>query len=144
MTMGYGMLFGESSASHVLLDMLGLKREDVYRYRNCYLIVERPGQIAVYTRGGGGNRECYDDGDTCRKSEGVHGPKCVVSVQARLREHPCYVWDIDDDFDCTYATFYFRLPDELRGRLEGVESEQDRNAVWVSFLDGLRQAVVSP
>lgn len=85
----YNALFGENPASEILLGLLGLERGDFYRYRDCYL-TEDGGEIAVYTRGGGGNR---DDNTT------------------DVAGHPNYLSDSDDDFDCTYATYYFSVPE---------------------------------
>ncbi len=64
----YNMLFGANPSSDVLLATLGLSRGSVGRFRDCHVSA---GEIAVYTRNGGGNRECvcHDDpaygGSTC-------------------------------------------------------------------------------
>lgn len=119
----YNMLFGESSNADKLLTILGLSRKDFYRYRDCYLSDEK--LIAVYTRGGGNNRICYDE--SCDES-----PDCVVTIQDKLRKHPLYDHDCDDDFDNTYATFYFRLPSEAD--LTNIAPEIARNEQWLGFL----------
>jgi hypothetical protein len=76
----YNMLFGVNPASHVILATLGLNVRDVGRFRDCYVA---NGEIAVYTRNGGGNREEYQE------------------IIDKLAEHPCYLRDADDEFDCT-------------------------------------------
>lgn len=119
----YNMLFGESSNAEKLLSLLGLTRDNFYRYRDCYLSEDK--LIAVYTRGGGDNRECYED-------DCDFGDSCVVAIQNKLREHPLYDHDDDDDFDNTYATFYFRLPSEVD--LTNIAPEVVRNEQWLSFL----------
>lgn len=126
----YNMLFGQSGNADGLLSLLNLTRNDFYRYRDCY----REGDlIAVYTRGGGNNRECWEGG-SCDDTS--HAPDCVVSIQNKLREHPLYERDEDDDFDNTYATFYFRFPD---GNIpDHIEPEIDRDEAWQSLLKNLR------
>jgi hypothetical protein len=57
--------------------------------------------VAIYTRQGGGNRECWcDDYDN-------HEDYCLSANNEELTNHPNYLSDSDDDFDSTYATFYF-------------------------------------
>lgn len=125
----YAMLFGQGDNADELLGLLGLTRNDFYRYRDCY----REGDlIAVYTRGGGNNRECWE-GSMC--ADDNHLSSCVVSAQSKLREHPLYEKDEDDDFDNTYATFYFRFPDEPP---QHIEPEVDRDEAWRSLLNGLK------
>ena len=49
------MLFGMNPLSSVILATLGLRTADVGRFRDCFIC---NGEIAVYTRNGGGNRHC--------------------------------------------------------------------------------------
>lgn len=51
----YNIVFGENPLGEALLATLGLKPETVGRYRDCFV---SGGEIAVYTRNGGGNRSC--------------------------------------------------------------------------------------
>lgn len=90
----YNMLFGENDLADVLLKMLNLTKEDCGRYRDCYLDIKGE-KIIIYTRNGGGNREDYED---------------VFDV---LSKHPNYICDYDDDFDCTYASIEFSVPDKF-------------------------------
>lgn len=83
----YNMLFGTNPAAGILLELLGLSPNDFYRFRDCYLTEN--GEIAVYTRDGGGNRD-DNTTDVC--------------------SHPNYLRDENDDFDCTYVTYYFSVP----------------------------------
>lgn len=85
----YNLLFGMNPNTDVVLALLGLRQHDVERFRNVSLDLEA-GEISVYTRTGGGNREDYP--------------------QNALTSHPDYLRDKDDDFDSTYATFYLRIP----------------------------------
>lgn len=59
--------------------------------------------IEVFTRNGGGNRECYCEDE-------VHDDDCLAEINDEISESPYYVEDYDDDFDPTYATFVFRVP----------------------------------
>ena len=88
----YNMLFGENaSQKDFLFNLLGKSPSDFGRYRDIYVTDE---YIVVYTRNGGGNREDYK------------------GVFDEMSDHPLYVYDEDDDFDCTYANIYFRHPEE--------------------------------
>src|SRR5699024_5755351 len=57
---------------------------------------EEPNTICVFTRVGGGNRESY------------------VAEIKELQKHENYLFDYDDSFDSTYATFVFNVPDEFK------------------------------
>lgn len=87
----YNLLFGVNSNSDVLLAILGLKKSDVERFRDCGF---EDGGIFIYTRTGGGNREDYPN-------EG-------------LTSSPYYLGDEDDEYDKTYATYHFKFPDEIK------------------------------
>lgn len=90
----YNMLFGENELADDLLKMLNLTKEDCGRYRDCYLD-EKGEKIIVYTRNGGGNREYYEE------------------VFDKLSSHTNYLCDYDDEFDCTYASIEFSVPDKF-------------------------------
>jgi hypothetical protein len=55
----YNMIFGQNPAAGALLAIVGLTKTDVGRFRDVY-VVKEDGEtlIAIYTRNGGGNREC--------------------------------------------------------------------------------------
>lgn len=179
---------------------LGLKASDVGRFRDCYLTDK--GEIAVYTRNGGGNRErCWHADDPKWADEGCGGEayqaetdeivhmtvaegeasgykqawtqlgsetqpfrtgkhvmetrhtcghpeseKCVCpacTINYRMPKHPHYLRDEDDDFDSTYATIYFKVPDNIdRDALQAVSPEMAREEVWQKFLSALQQTGV--
>lgn len=52
----YNLMFGQSEYSTSILATLGLTKESVGRFRDCFVA---DGEIAVYTRNGGGNRMCW-------------------------------------------------------------------------------------
>lgn len=94
----YNMLFGENaSQKDFLFGLLKKDPGDFGRYRDIYVTDEH---IVVHTRNGGGNREDYED------------------VFDEMSGHPLFVYDEDDDFDCTYANFYFVHPTEYAGVLK--------------------------
>lgn len=114
----YNMLFGVNGASPLLLGALGLKADDVPRFRNCFIQGEN---IVIYTRTGGPNRDRFDN--------------------SPLEEHPLFVESEDDNFDCTYASFYFKFPEQYKAELEAIvkgdhikPSEQ-----WEALMAGLKE-----
>lgn len=100
----YNMLHGVNENGGALLAALGLTADDFARFRDVW--VDGAEQtICVYTRLGGGNRECYCD-------DHAANPRCYQATIESLQAHPLYARDYDDDFDTTYATFVFRWPAE--------------------------------
>ncbi len=116
----YNMLFGRNPASQLLLAMLDLSEGDVGRFRDCYLtrgtrsereeagedeeklkaLAKSDLRIVIYTRNGGGNRESYE------------------AETERLQGLPTYETDYDDDFDCTYASYEFKVPEAFKATAE--------------------------
>jgi len=89
----YNMLNGVNPATFVILPMLGEKHPDQYpRFRDCFIDGE---EIHVHTRVGGGNRNCGFG-------------------EEELQAHPNYLRDEDDDFDSTYATYIFSVPEQWK------------------------------
>jgi hypothetical protein len=77
--------------TEVILKAIGIKEEDIPRLRGVGI---DDGKILIHTRTGGGNREYYE------------------SENEALRANPYFLHDEDDDFDCTYANFWYRIPPE--------------------------------
>ena len=107
------MVNGVQPATFFLLPMLGKHPDEYPRFRDCFagkqntdsevdqfgIPVQKHGEeelISVYTRVGGGNRESYEK-----------------EIEA-MRAMPEYVTDFDDDFDCTFATFVFNVPERFK------------------------------
>lgn len=201
----YNLLSGRGASGNALVAVLGI--EDVGRYRDAWIERGDDGKlrIAVYTRNGGGNRECWhaDDpewGDEACEHEafeaeedereryvvndnnpaqGVHlmgaGPNgetmseretgrkvmvtryrclkpgtsacaCVGCTQEyRLPAHPLYLFDQDDDFDCTYCTNYFSLPAEFEAAVEAAAGDdvggaRNMSEWWQTAIDALAAA----
>jgi len=101
----YNALFGWNPACVMLAPMLTDENPQQFfpRFRDCYLS-EDEDHIEIYTRVGGGNRDDYAD-----------------EIE-ELRSMPTYVSDEDDDFDFTYATFMFGVPEEWRADFEHVRA----------------------
>lgn len=89
----YNALFGFSPACFFILPMLGRKPEDYPRFRDCY--VTEDNHIAIYTRVGGGNRDCGFGEEV-------------------LYDDPNYIKTYDDDFDSTYGTYEFSVPEKWK------------------------------
>lgn len=154
----YNIVFGQNPLSDFLLGLLNMTRDDVGRFRDVF--VEKD-QIAVYTRNGGGNRQCVHDEDFCvtgypgdrlecddkfcRKhneiGEDCKDPGCYACIiEHRLPKHPLYIKDRDDDFDCTYATIYFKFPEEHKDLLlKLVSGKFEPDKRWAEALDALKK-----
>lgn len=134
----YNELFGSNPKAADILKALGLTTDDFYRYRDAFI---NQGEICVYTRGGGLNRECYGyQFDRCKDAEDdKHDAGCVVSIQKRLRNHPLYINDLDDDFDGTYCTFRFKAPSEEVLALRSDETRGEN--AWPLLFEELEKII---
>lgn len=110
----YNMINGANPATFFVLPMLGEKHPDEYpRFRDCFVNTEngKP-EIHLYTRVGGGNR-----------NEGYG--------EEELYKHPNFLSTFDDDFDSTYATYTFSVPEQWQkdfdlitsGKIKEISSE---------------------
>lgn len=89
----YNMINGFDPACVFIMPMLGRKQDEYPRFRDCFITEEN--NIAIYTRVGGGNRNCG------------FGEEKLYDDENFLRTY-------DDDFDCTYATYEFKVPDKWK------------------------------
>lgn len=104
------MVYGVNQEAFFILPMLGKHPDEYPRFRDCFIgkqhtdgeldcfgsPIHKHGDeklISVFTRVGGGNREGYE-----KEIE-------------ELRNMPEYIEDYDDDYDPTYATFVFKVPE---------------------------------
>lgn len=140
----YNMLFGVNAAAPVLMAMLGIDANDVPRFRDCYLTEDK--KIAIHTRTGGGNRDMYEHPDRSREnypeyyeagkeSEWPSGP-----WNSDLRKLPGFQYDEDDDFDSTYATFYFDVPEQFKHLLDKLPEGVDPAKRWQETFERLKTA----
>ncbi len=111
----YNMINGFSPACLLIMPMLGRKQNEWPRFRGCF--VTRGNNIAIYTRVGGGNRGCG------------YG-------EAELYNDPNFITTYDDEYDSTYATYEFSVPEKWKddfnlivsGKISEVSDE------YVSYL----------
>lgn len=89
----YNLLFGQNPNSDILLALLGLREHEVERFRDCGIDFDER-EISIYTRTGGNNRDEWPNG--------------------KLTTSPLYLRGEDDDFDCTFRTFYFSWPEDVK------------------------------
>jgi hypothetical protein len=113
----YNMVCGVNSLAPLLLHLINLSATDFPRIRDVYY---EDGCVVVFTRTGGGNREDYQDDID------------------RIRAHPDFVEDWDDDFDSTYMNFKFLLPEKskqiLSEFLEDIKNHPDNEEPMKKFL----------
>ena len=131
----YNAIMGYSSACVYFLPMLDRKPEDYPRFRDCFLSDDSK-RIVIYTRVGGGNRGCGFGED-------------------KLYKDPNYVTTYDDDFDNTYGSYEFNVPEKwqedfdaiLHGEFDKVSDEYkaqikkiypDMDVEWY-FADGTEE-----
>lgn len=110
----YNMLFGRNPAAELLMAMLNLTPSDVGRFRDCYTNNDGT-EIIVFTRNGGGNREYYQ------------------GVLDALAKHPNYIRDEDEDYDCTYASIYFHVPEPFKEHVKVLADASDTRPAMEKF-----------
>lgn len=109
----YNMIHGENPFAPLLLAILGLTRDQVPRYRDCFWDGEH---VVVYTRTGGGNRPDYVDGN------------------AMMANQPGYIRDADDDFDNTYASFLYNMPPGFEWFKDWAKAATPPKERWETFF----------
>lgn len=92
----YNMLNGVNPCTFLILPMLGKHPDEYPRFRDCFI---EEGQIVVFTRVGGNNRNSGFGED-------------------QLYSHPNFVRTYDNDFDSTYGYYVFSVPDEWKDDFE--------------------------
>ena len=104
----YNLLHGTNKLAAFLLKVLELDQSggkwNTGRFRDIYLNKDGT-KIILLTRNGGGNREGYF-------------PDNIVN-------HPNYITDYDDDFDCTYAYIEFSVPEQFKELVAKLSSGKD-------------------
>lgn len=135
----FHMLHGSTANAPALLAALGLTESDVPRFRDCFWDGER---IVIHTRTGGGNREAYENLATYQANfpgdDNTAGP-----WNDDLRAVPGFLYDEDDEFDSTYANFYYTPPEAVRDAFAQMPAEATPAEKWVSLfvaLDAERKA----
>lgn len=97
----YNMLNGFNPACVFIMPMLGRKQEEWPRFRDCF--VTEDNNIAIYTRVGGGNRNCgYNE--------------------EKLYEDENFIRTYDDEYDTTYGTYEFKVPEKWKADFDTILS----------------------
>lgn len=145
----YNALFGTNNQAPLLLNILGIDQEKkdapIYpenwepydqgiteegqkyidecieekhwtsgRFRDIYLN-EDGTKILLYTRNGGGNRESYPH---------------IFEI---LAKHPNFLSDCDDDFDCTYCTYEFSVPEKFLELTKSLATGEEPKSISDKF-----------
>lgn len=148
MTM-YNTLFDTNPYTNVLLMALGITQADVPAFRDCYL--DDNGDIVIFTRTGGRNRDMYEDGQRARQrypeyfDGSANDPKGPWNADLRLLDG--FKCDADDEFDHTYARFYFAPPAALADALKEIAQKQgnnDPNAAFRKLMSDIQNSEVTP
>ena len=124
----YNMLFGVNHLAPLALAVAGLdSSNDVPRFRDAFFAKDDSGKtiVAIYTRTGGGNRDFYESEAHCRANypeyfKGEDSPSGPWNDD--LAKLPGYLTDEDDDFDSTYATFYYKVEESFRPIIDMLDS----------------------
>ena len=95
----YNMMMGFNPACVVIMPMLGRKQDEYPRFRDCFVTDE--GNIAIYTRVGGGNRDCGYGEEELYKDEN-------------------FLTTYDDEYDSTYATYEFKVPEKWKADFDKI------------------------
>lgn len=95
----YNLMNGVTPATFFMLPMIGMHPEEIPRFRDVFLKDEEhpeyDNHIQVYTRVGGNNRNSG------------YG-------EEKLEKHPNFIATFDDDFDNTFGTYVFSVPEEWK------------------------------
>lgn len=91
----YNLINGVNQSTFFILPMLGKHPDEYPRFRDCFVDIDDK-TINIYTRVGGGNRESHKD-----------------EIE-ELRKNQNYIRDYDDNFDNTFATFVFSIPEKWK------------------------------
>lgn len=116
----YNMMNGMNASGAVVFSpFLPIRADKFPRFRDIFTSDEEAptkGDLYIYTRMGGGNAECWENGD-----DDCNCPACCA---AKLEDLPECIAAYDDDFDCTYKTFVFKVPDVMRADFDLVMAEK--------------------
>lgn len=113
----YNMMNGFNPACLYIMPMLGRKQEEYPRFRDCY--VTEDGNIAIFTRVGGGNRNCGFGEESLYKDKN-------------------FIKTYDYDFDSTYGIYEFSVPDEWKEDFEKIMSGKE-SEVSDKYVERVKQ-----
>jgi len=129
----YNQLFGVDPLAEYYLRVIGLKRESIPCFRDCYLWCEKTGElrICLYARIGGNNRKDYR------------------TALETLSRNMYWLSDTDDDFDPTFCIIEFSIPDDCRDDIESLISTGEAVMAkvpaerWRQLIDKLKKGDVN-
>lgn len=110
----YNMINGYNPACILIMPMLGRKANDYPRFRDCF-VSEDNEHILIYTRVGGGNRNCGFGEEILYKDEN-------------------FIKTYDDEFDSTYGYYEFKVPDKWKSDYDKILSGK-RGEVSKEYID---------
>ena len=113
----YNMVNGFNPACVLIMPMLGRTQDEYPRFRDCFVTEEK--NIAIYTRVGGGNRNCG------------YG-------EEELYEDENFLTTYDDEYDSTYATYEFKVPEKWKDDFSKILCG-DFASVSVEYIKYLKQ-----
>lgn len=105
----YNLMFGKNPTSDMLLAVIGFKQYEIPRFRdvNFQILENDVYSIVVFTRMGGGNKDCWEQG----KKENCDCPAC--KLEKIENAHELFIKSEEYEFDRTYSTLYFKCPEEF-------------------------------
>lgn len=134
----YNMMFGYNPYAPILLKILETTPDKVPRFRDCFL--SEAGEIVIHTRTGGGNRDFYDSLEECTRNYPDHfkDPEPPAGPwNSDLRQLRGYLRDVDDEYDATYANFYYSVPSkyqEMVDMMKSVGGTVDPTKRWKALM----------
>lgn len=136
----YNQVFGFDPLSHMLIKALHVNPLHVPRFRDCFLL---DGKIAIYTRTGGNNRSINE---TPWVFEGKVIPRTVApdNWNSICAAHPDYLGTEDDEYDNTYAFWWFRYPTspEIHDALTAIAKDHERprpSTRWKALTESMKK-----
>jgi len=94
-----------------LFKLIGLDINSIPRYG--HIGVDDRGFIYIRTRTGGGNRPFYEHIEAHKEALNTGEEFCPkASYNSYIYTSPHFLYTLDDDFDNTYAYFYFKVDKE--------------------------------
>ena len=111
----YNMMNGFNPACVLIMPMLGRKQQEYPRFRDCFITEE--GNIAIFTRVGGGNRNCG------------YGEEALYEDENFLKTY-------DDDFDSTYGYYEFKVPEKWKADFDKIMSNNmaEVSGTYIGYL----------
>lgn len=113
----YNMINGFNPACLYFMPMLGRKQDEYPRFRDCFLSDDYE-RIVIYTRVGGGNRNCGFGEEELYKDEN-------------------FVKTYDDSFDSTYGYYEFSVPEKWKSDFDLIVSGKiaDVSDEYVEYVE---------